>query len=263
MSDVVAAVRAERDRAQALFDSLSPEEWEAPSACAGWRVQDVACHMASTFHTIADASSIEQGASEDAEENAEVPVQARRDWTADQVVDEYRTWSDACLSTFAAMQEPPLADTVVPLGNLGHHPLRLLANAIAFDHYCHLRHDIGPAVPRAAELPRDPEVLAATLVWMLAGLPQMCADALAAAPAQTVNLVLDGPGGGAWALTPGDGGWSITAGAEPGAPTARSDPHSFVAWATKRSDWRDDVALDGDDDARARAATVLDAINII
>ena len=75
-----------------------------------------------------------------------------------------------------------MADTVVPLSDLGEHPLHLLGNAIAFDHYCHLRHDIGAAVERAAALPHDPEVLAPTIEWMLAGLPQMCADALAAAP---------------------------------------------------------------------------------
>ena len=31
------------------------------------------------------------------------------------------------------------ATTVVPLANLGSHPLHLLANALVFDHYCHLR----------------------------------------------------------------------------------------------------------------------------
>ncbi len=262
--DAVEAVRAERQRALELFDSLSAAEWAAPSACAGWRVQDVACHMASTFHTIVDPSGVEQGTSDDAEQNAEVPVQARRDWSIDQVLDEYRTWSDACLETFAAMQQPPLRDQVIPLGNLGSHPIRLLTNAIAFDHYCHLRHDIGAAVPRAAELPQDGLVLAATLEWMLAGLPQMCATALAGAPAQAVNLELAGPGGGEWVLAPGRDGWTVTPGSDATAPTAHGDPHSFVAWATMRASWRDHVRLDGaDDDTRTAAAAVLDVVNVI
>lgn len=29
-----------------LLESLSPEEWERPSLCAGWRVRDVAAHVA-------------------------------------------------------------------------------------------------------------------------------------------------------------------------------------------------------------------------
>src|SRR5690242_14111041 len=28
-----------------LFDGLSPQEWETPSLCAGWRVRDVAAHL--------------------------------------------------------------------------------------------------------------------------------------------------------------------------------------------------------------------------
>lgn len=262
--EAVDAVRAERQRALVLFDSLTPEEWAAPSACAGWRVQDVACHMASTFHTIVEPSGVEQGTSEDAEQNAEVPVEARRDWTVDQVMDEYRTWSEACLETFVAMQLPPLADQVIALGNLGSHPIRLLTNAIAFDHYCHLRHDIGAAVPRAAELPQDGAVLEVTLEWMFAGLPQMCAAALAAGPAQAVNLTLAGPGGGSWVLAPGADGWTVAHGSDPAAPTAHGDPHSFVAWGTKRADWRHHVRLDGaDDSTRDAAASVLEAINVI
>jgi uncharacterized protein (TIGR03083 family) len=31
-----------------LLDGLAPAEWEAPSLCAGWRVRDVAAHVAMT-----------------------------------------------------------------------------------------------------------------------------------------------------------------------------------------------------------------------
>jgi uncharacterized protein (TIGR03083 family) len=260
----VDAVRTERDRAIELFESLTPEEWAAPSGCEGWSVQDVACHMASVFHSIADPSSIEQGTSDDVEANAEVPVQARRNWTPEQVIDEYRTWSEAGLAAFAAMQDPPLADTVVPLGNLGSHPLHILANAIAFDHYCHLRHDIGHAVERAAALPRDGDVLAPGLEWMLVGIPQMCADALAGSPSQTVNLVLDGPGGCTAVLAPGEGRWTVDIGStDPDAPTLVSDGHAFVAWATKRTAWRDHAEITGAAGDVAAAASVIDAVNVI
>jgi hypothetical protein len=244
-------------RARALITSLTDEEWELPSGCAGWRVQDVVIHMACVFHAIADPSTIEPGTTDDAEANAEVPVQARRHLAPSAVVEEYERWCGPGRDALAGMQAPGVGETVVPLGNLGAHPLHLLANAIVFDHYCHLRHDIGASVPRAAALPRDEAALEATLVWMLAGLPQMCAGALADCDTG-VNLVLEGPGGGRWTLRPG-ASWTVAPDVDPALPTAVSAAHDFVAWGTKRADWRD-VGVRLDDAAGART---LDAINVI
>lgn len=39
------AIDDERGSLAALLDSLSEEEWETPSLCAGWRVRDVAAHL--------------------------------------------------------------------------------------------------------------------------------------------------------------------------------------------------------------------------
>jgi uncharacterized protein (TIGR03083 family) len=255
----IAALEQEVRYAGELIATLTPAEWASDSACEGWRVQDLVQHMAAVFHQIADASSIDTGDSGRAETANEVPVQARRDWPAEQVVEAYAEWAPKGVAALTALQDPPMADMAVPIADLGTHPLRLLANAIAFDHYCHLRHDL-PHIERAAQLPRDEATLAVVLDWMLAGLPQMCADALAAAPAQPVNVVFDGPAGGSYALVPGDGGWTVEAGSVDGAPTVHTTVHDFVSWGTKRSDWRDtvtgDVAAEG-------VAPVLDAVNII
>lgn len=40
------AVRTTRLRIVGLLESLSPAEWNAPSLCRGWRVRDVAGHLA-------------------------------------------------------------------------------------------------------------------------------------------------------------------------------------------------------------------------
>ena len=186
----IAGLNAEVARANELFASLTPDEWAAPSGCTGWRVQDVAQHMAAVFQQLAAAETMEvdTSAAEGAEASAEMVVQARKDWTVDQVVAAYTEWAPQGVAALAAMQEPPMADTVIPLGDLGSHPMHLLGDAIAFDHYCHLRHDIGAAVQRAAELPEDGDVLEPALLWMFAGLPQMCAEALGAAPQQAVNI---------------------------------------------------------------------------
>lgn len=259
----VEALRAERQRALELMRSFTNEEWAAPSGCVGWSVQDVVTHMGAVFHSIVDPSTIEGGTSDDVEQNAEVPVQARRSWTPEQVVAEYEAWSVKGIDAFVGMQEPPMADMVIPLANLGSHPMHILANAIVFDHYCHLRHDIGAAVPRAAGLPHDPAALAATLEWMLAGVPQMCAAALATAPKQTIVLTFDGPGGGTYTLAPGEPWWTVSEGATSGVPTVRTTVHDFVSWGTKRSDWRACVQLEGPEGVAAEVAGVLDAINVI
>jgi uncharacterized protein (TIGR03083 family) len=246
--------------ARELFVTLTPGEWAAPSGCDGWRVQDVVQHMASVFQQIADPASIDVGDSGQAETSAEVPVQARADWTVEEVLAAYEEWSVKGIAALAALQEPPVSETVVPLSDLGIHPLHLLANAIVFDHYCHLRHDIGAAIERAAALPRDDEALTATLEWMLAGLPQMCSTELAAASQQPVNLVFEGPGGGKYVLAPGDDSWTVSEGESAGAPTIITTVHDFVSWGTKRSDWRTQVSGDVDN---ADVASVLDAINVI
>lgn len=252
----ITALRAEQQRALDLFATLQPAEWTAGSGCEGWRVQDVAQHMASVFHSIADPGTIEAGSSTDVEQNAEVPVRARRDWTPDEVMAEYVEWSERGIATLAAFQEAPLAETVIPLGNLGSHPMHILANAIVFDHYCHLRHDIGAALTRAASLPRDGDSLRATVEWMMTGVPQMCAEALATCTSG-VNLHftdLDVQ----YSLVQGVPLWSVASQADPALPTVTTTAHDFVSWGTKRTDWRDaGIAADGP------VGQTLDAINVI
>lgn len=43
----MALARAERADLAALLQALTPQQWEAPSLCAGWRVRDVVAHMLS------------------------------------------------------------------------------------------------------------------------------------------------------------------------------------------------------------------------
>src|SRR5436853_101992 len=66
-------------------------------------------------------------------------------------------------------------DDTIALGDLGTHPLHLVANAFAFDHYSHLRVDLlAPGGP--LERPAPPvtgDQLAAVADWILAGIPQM------------------------------------------------------------------------------------------
>ncbi|WP_420452020.1 maleylpyruvate isomerase N-terminal domain-containing protein [Ilumatobacter sp.] len=75
----ITGLEAEIGRVRELLASMSDQEWQAPSACEGWRVQDVVTHMASVHQQIAEPESIDTGDGAKAEEAAEVPVRARRD----------------------------------------------------------------------------------------------------------------------------------------------------------------------------------------
>ena len=55
MTFIWTTIDAERAGLADLLDGLSPEDWERPSLCAGWRVRDVAAHLA-LAHTGARAA---------------------------------------------------------------------------------------------------------------------------------------------------------------------------------------------------------------
>jgi uncharacterized protein (TIGR03083 family) len=42
---------AERERLAGIFDDLSPEQWDTPSLCEGWRVREVVAHITMPFRT--------------------------------------------------------------------------------------------------------------------------------------------------------------------------------------------------------------------
>ena len=48
-TDTRAAVAAERRSQVALYSSLSEEDWDRPSLCAGWRVREVLAHVTMPF----------------------------------------------------------------------------------------------------------------------------------------------------------------------------------------------------------------------
>jgi uncharacterized protein (TIGR03083 family) len=261
----VEGLRAERDSSLAVFKSLTDDEWNAPSDCDGWTVRDVVAHMGSVLHGVADPSlmpNMDAGT----ELAMEGPVDERRAWTIEQVLEEYETYSQVVADTTATLQEPPMADTLLPLGDLGTHPMSMMSNTFLFDNYCHLRNDIlkpnGP-IDRP-EPPRDETRLRPTVEWMVAGMPWMSADALRDLVDRPIRLVLTGPGGGSWTITPADesteGRVRVSEDASgDAAATITSSAHDFVLWGTRRRPWHDYTAISGDE---AYAATFLDALSI-
>ena len=135
----------------------------------------------------------------------EPAVAERRSWPIEQVVEEYETYSGQAADVFASVQAPPLGETLLPMGELGTHPMSILPSTFLFDGYTHLRNDIltpNGSIDRP-QPPRDEKRLRPTMEWMLAGLPWMCADALAPVVDRPLALALEGPGGGTWTIAPG------------------------------------------------------------
>ncbi len=259
----VEGFRAERAALLEIAHSLTDDEWNAPSDCAGWAVRDVVAHMGSVLHGVVDPSAMPD-LSAGTEPSMEAPVAQRRGLPIADVLDEYETYSGQAADSFAALQDPPLGDTLLPMGELGTHPMSMLASTFLFDCYCHLRHDIlSPTGPiERPEPPRDEMRLRPTVEWMVAGLPWMCSDALGFVD-RPVAVHLVGPGETTFTINPigAEGRVVVTNGAADGAAaTATSSDHDFVVWGTQRRPWRDYVKLEGD---AAYAGRVLDVINII
>jgi hypothetical protein len=104
--------------------------------------------------------------------------------------------------------------------------------------------------------------MAVVLEWMMAGLPQMCRQAMTVVD-QPLDLTLTGPGGATWGLCPGEGGLlTVRPGGAAGAETEIIGvAEEFVLWGTKRGPWGDfDVKAKGDEELATR---FLDALDIV
>jgi uncharacterized protein (TIGR03083 family) len=258
----VQGFRAEREAILEIAQSLTDDEWNAPSDCSGWATRDVMGHMASTLHGVVDPAFLPD-MTNGTEQAMESPVKQRRALPITEVIAEYETYSGGAADVFASVQG--LGDTPINMGELGTHPMPILPSTFLFDAYTHLRHDmLAPtgSVQRP-EPPRDEQRLRPTIEWMFAGLPWMCTDALATAVPRPLVLELTGTGGGVWTIAPGgdDGRVAITEGsARDAVATVRSDSHDFVVWGTTRRPWQERVSTSGDEGA---AAAFCDAVNVI
>ena len=261
----VEAFRADREEVLNVAKSLSADEWAMSSDCDGWRVQDVIAHMANVCRTVVDPGALPPGVPGDLEATQAAQAEAHRAWTADEVLADYEDVSGKALESVIGLQAPGMAETMIPIENAGHYPLHIVVNAFAFDHYCHLRYDVlRPNGPIDRPVPPSDDVrLGATMEWLLAGLPQMAADAMRDVVKRPVALELTGPGGGTWTIEPGvgDGMVEVADGLDADvAATITSSTDDFIVWATHRRPWTErSVAIGGD---TAYATQVIEAIHL-
>jgi uncharacterized protein (TIGR03083 family) len=245
-----------------VLHSLTDAEWSLPSGCDGWTVKDLVAHMSSNFKEVVEPSPPPPEPIDlPAERLMDLLVEPRKDWTNAQIREEYLDYCDGAMAVLTALQDEPLASTVIPLADLGHYPMNQLADAFAFDHYCHLRVDLlKPTGPIARDLPAADDALVAPAVgWMLTGIPQM-QPGLEESLHGAIRLTLTGAGGGSWRIVREGAGISVTSDDGPADVTVTSSAHDFVLWGTKRTAWRDACTVEGD---AATAESFLDALNIV
>src|ERR1700690_125975 len=128
----VEGLRAERDATLTIAKSLTDDEWNAPSDCDGWAVRDVIAHMASILHGVADPSMMPD-LSGGTENGMEIPVAERRARTIDEGLAEYEAYSGQVADLAASLQDPLMSETLLPMGDLGTHPMAIMPCTFLFD----------------------------------------------------------------------------------------------------------------------------------
>jgi uncharacterized protein (TIGR03083 family) len=244
---------------------VDDEQWELPSACAGWRVIDVIAHLAALAHEAVEPPAPDPSLPKNRERYHDLRVNERRGWSHAEVIDEWRRFTPRQLESLAAGQGMPQADDPVVVTGLGTYPRHLLANTMAFNVLCHLRYDmLAPDGPLPFTLPElTGDLVAPAVEFMLAGIPQMQGHDLDATVTEPLVLDFSGPGATTVTVHPvtarPDGRLVVAPGAD-GDTRVRSAATDFILWGTTRKPWRDYCEITGD---ASVAEPFLDLLNIV
>ena len=140
-SVVVPGMLAEYGNFADLLSDLSPEQWETPSRCEGWRVADVSAHVVGQ---LTDVTALRLDGLGTAEVTAR-QVDERRGRTAGELADELRTSTKAAAELVDAFDEDAF-NAEGPQG--GGQTLGAGLEALWFDTYLHAD-DIRTALGRS------------------------------------------------------------------------------------------------------------------
>lgn len=261
MSEPAAALRAERSTVLEFCADLTPEEWIAPSAAAGWSVRDVLAHMTVT----AKAMFVPHRAaailfSRDLEDTNEKLLSRYASADQERVLTDYAVWSRRLVTLLASTQVPGLSAVRIPLGELGRYPYGALPSIFLFDWHTHLRHDIAPGIGRTPPS-TDGDRMSLVVAWILRSVEQMNRPDMTWMD-EAVSLALTGPGGGSWTVSHLGAG-RLTISESDGISTTHivGAAADLPKWATTRTPWRDcTVTIHGNTE---RGQRFLDSINIV
>lgn len=239
------------DDTLAVLRSLSDEEWAAESGCPGWSVKDLINHLAATFTVVIDPTNALDGVTAEVSLEAinDVMVSAGEDMSPADVLASYESQIDDAVAAVSAVQGPDLATVTATLGDVGTYPVHWFANALCFDHLCHLNADLlaprGPVSRPPA--PMDEARLGPSMDWLIAVLPQWSGADLAKAVTAPVDVILTGPGGRRFQLRPSGTDQAEVSLDGTGADTRiTSSAADALTWLTGRTDKGAACTIEGD-----------------
>ena len=131
-SQAVEASKQIHQQVEKVIHKMEADHWKLESLCEGWRVQEVFAHMSSNMKEAINPTPPPETEQEPlkAEEAMEALVALRRDWTAQELLDEYAEYFDSWIDWMSSLQEEPTASTMVPLADLGTYPLHMMAKRL-------------------------------------------------------------------------------------------------------------------------------------
>ena len=95
MNQALEAVRADRAALLEICGGLTAADWQAPSGCEGWSVQDLVAHLGALFWVVVDPGKLPPTPTGMPTEQAqELLVRSRRELTAEAVLADYAEVSD-------------------------------------------------------------------------------------------------------------------------------------------------------------------------
>ena len=262
----VVAAEVLHTRIVGLARTFSSADWIAPSACPGWRVRDVIAHIGAGARSVIDPLPLPEERlplPADRERQHDVHVDLRRSWTVAEVMEEFEQFGGERLTRLPGLQEKPLASSKIEIAGLGVYQMHAVADAVAFDCFCHLYHDIAqPAGPVHCELAAPShEEMVPVVNWMMWGLPQMQGPELDDSLLEPITIRLTGPGEGEWTVRRPDPAGRLVVESGGGAEVVvTSSAVDFVSWGTGRSAWHAACEVDGD---MASAAAFLSTLDIV
>ena len=258
------------DRLLALLRALDDEQWQRPTACAGWSVHDVALHLLAGDVGILSRRRDDYRPGEAAIQSWEelvafinrhnaIWVEATRRisprllvdllaFTGPQVTETFQGWDPGAMGGAVSWAGEEPAPVWLDLAR--EYTERWL-------HQQHIREGVG------APLLEQPRYLAPVLAAFVHALPVAYRQTPAAAGALVV-LTIPGAAGGDWTLRREDGEWQLLVGAA-GEPASRIVLPAGVAWrlftrGLAPDAARAEVTVTGDPDL---AAPLFDAGAII
>jgi uncharacterized protein (TIGR03083 family) len=223
----------ERAELLGLLAGLTPEEWHAPTMCAGWSVKDVVAHLLGVeLGKLSRGRDGFPGIKPDPDEELGMFL----DRINNQWVDALRRLSPAVLCDLLRTSGPGLSEyfssldlfeTGVAVAWAGPEPVPVWLDVAReyterWHHQQHIREAVG------ADLLNDPRFISPAMATFVRALPYTFRGADAPEGA-AVQVQIDGPGGNAWAVVREGPDWRLYAGTADD-PAARVSLDQDVAW---------------------------------